>query len=57
MKALGTRIKTGFGYSTQEWELVNHNDILWPYFSKVVRGVVQKKQFTVHGYDIDWMTS
>ena len=48
---LGKRIK---GLDGREWEFVGNNDIGVPYFSKVVTGKVQKKQFTVAGFEKPW---
>jgi hypothetical protein len=31
----------------ESWELVSHNDLNVPYFSKVLNGKVQKKKYTI----------
>lgn len=39
------------------WQFVATNDLGVPYFSKVSGGKVQKKQFTVAGFDREWAES
>jgi len=38
----------------QEYEFISCNDLGVPYFSKVIRGKVQKTKFTLHGCDREW---
>jgi hypothetical protein len=44
-RALGMRITHGDGL----WELTGFNDLRVPFWSKVVRGRAQKKQYTIAG--------
>lgn len=37
------------------YELVGVNDLGVPYFSEVVKGKVQKKQYTIWSFDRGWL--
>ena len=47
----GTRVRIPEG----EFELTDVNNLGIPYFSKVVRNKVQKKQYTLSLYHKDWL--
>lgn len=50
-EVIGKRIVLG----GDTWEFVGANDIYYPYFAKVVNNKSQKKQFTISGFDRDWL--
>ncbi len=49
---IGQRV---FDCSRQEWELVGANDLYCPYFVKVKKDKMQKKQYILSEFSREWL--